>query len=177
MRVKMAGEYNLISAASDNYKMSGITGFGSAFAEMAGSYLNYSALRTEAMQLGVQASNIELQAQQQANMLREQFISNVGTYQYGAARRGISVGSGSVRSNVESSAMNMGEDIRRAGKNAQMKASALRSQERIMKGRAKAQLISGIASGVSSMAGSVASYGVGANLAGGSWSLPRFGSK
>ena len=65
----MAGEYDLISAASDNYKMSGITGFGSAFAEMAGSYLNYSALRTEAMQLGVQASDIELQAQQQANML------------------------------------------------------------------------------------------------------------
>lgn len=167
----MTEEYDLISMSSNKYKMSGITGFGSAFASMAGSFLNYQALKTEAMQLGVQAINIELQAQQQANMLREQFISNVGAYQYSAAKRGISVGSGSVRSNIESSAMNLGEDIRQLSNNAKMKSSALRTQAKIIKGRAKTQLISGIASGVGSIGSSIASYGVGADLSG-SWSLP-----
>ena len=167
----MTEEYDLISMSSNKYKMSGITGFGSAFASMAGSFLNYQALKTEAMQLGVQAINIELQAQQQANMLREQFISNVGAYQYSAARRGISVGSGSVISNIESSAMNLGEDIRQLSNNAKMKSSALRAQEKIIKERAKTQMLSGIAGGISGLAKSVSSYGVGADLSG-SWSLP-----
>lgn len=177
----MAGYENLLSLAGENYKMGGITGFGSAFASMAGSMLNYQALKTEAMQLGVQASNIELQAQQQANALREQFISNVGTYQYGAARRGVSVGSGSVRSNIESSAMNVGEDIRRAGKNASMQASALRTQAKIARKRASAQRFSSIMGGISGMVTSAATYGVGAKLSNSwalpDWELPSFGGK
>lgn len=155
----------LLSIAGEQYKLSSLTAGASAFAQMAGSYLDYSALQTNAYALKAQASNIELQAQQRANMLREQFISSIGSYQFGAAQRGVSVGSGSVVQNIESSAGDLGKDIQKEKKVAQMRANALRGQAKIQKMQAKSGLVSSILSGVGSLAGAVGTYAVGSELA------------
>lgn len=160
-------EYSqLLQLAGQQYMFSAGSNLASSFAQIAGSALNYSALKTDAYQLEVQAGDVELQAKQRANALREQFISAVGSYQWGAARRGISVQSGSVRSDVEQSAINLGKDIQMSAENASMQAQALRTQAKIMKDRAKAQQFNTIMSGITSAASAVGSFAVGYDLYG-----------
>ena len=150
--------------AGDQYKWSSYAGAAGAFAQMASGYMNYQALQTNASALKVQANSIELQAQQRANQLREQFISSVGAYQMSAAQRGVSVGSGSVRNNIESSAMSLGSDLQRMKKNAALQASALRTQAKVAKLQGKSALVGGILSGISSAAGAIGTYSIGSEL-------------
>lgn len=171
MRDKMDDYSQLLTLAGERYKTAGIYGGASAFAEMANAQLNYSALKTEYAQLNVQASNIELQAKQQANILREQFLNSVGTYQFGAARRNISVGSGSVQQNLMRSSENLGRDVQRVSENASMKAKALRSQAQMMKNRATLERNLGFVKGATSLLGAYASYSKGSDI------LEKVGSK
>lgn len=154
----------LLTLAGENYKMAAGYSAAGAFADIIGAQLNYSALKTEYGQLKLQANNIELQAKQQANILREQFISAVGAYQWGAARRGVSVNSGSVQQNIMSSSENLGRDTQRIQQNANMQASALRMQAQIMKNRATLNRNLSLVKGATSLMGSIATYKKGSEL-------------
>ena len=149
------GVNGLLDMASTQYKLSALAGGASAFAQIAGGYMDYSALKTNAHALKVQANSIELQAKQRANYLREQFIGAIGSYQFSAANRGVSVGSGSVQQNIESSAIGLGKDIQKSQKVAQMQASALRTQAKLAKIQGKTAKVTGILGGIGSIAGSI----------------------
>ena len=161
----MENDYSgLLELAGDRYKWSSYAGAAGAFAQMASGYMNYQALKTDAYALKVQANSIELQAQQRANQLREQFIGSVGAYQFGAAQRGVSVGSGSVRNNIESSAGSLGNDIARLKKSAGLQANAIRAQAKIMKMQGKSSFIQSLASGVGSLASAYSNFAMGSQL-------------
>ena len=134
-----SGTNGLLGQSQGNYYISGLQKTAGGYAQLVGAKLNWNALKTELTQYELSAQNIELQAQERANQLREQFISNVGNYQFGAAQRGVSVGSGSVRQNLESSAMSLGSDIAKQQKIADVKASSLRTQSEIARIRGRFQ--------------------------------------
>ena len=157
-------ENGLLDMASTQYKLSSLAGGASAFAQIAGGMMDYKALKTNARALKVQANSIELQAKQRANYLREQFIGAIGSYQFSAANRGVSVGSGSVQQNIESSAIGVGKDIQKAQKVAQMQASALRTQAKLAKIQGKTAMVTGVIGGISSLAGAVGNYYTGVEL-------------
>ena len=147
----------LINRANANQKQSyteqgwaNIAGLGSTFSNLAGSLIDYSALRTDAANLYVSAGQVELQAKQRANQLREQFIQSAGAYMMGAANRGISVQSGSVQANLERSSENLGKDIQTMEKNAALQARAYITQAKIAETKAKAQKRVAIAGAISS---------------------------
>lgn len=161
----MINDYEgLLELAGNQYKWSSYAGAAGAFAQMANGYMNYEALKTNANALKVQANSIELQAQQRANQLREQFISSVGTYKASAAQRGVSVGSGSVMDNIESSSISLGNDIATMKKNAQLQAGALRTQAKVARRQGKSAMVSGILSGLSSAASAYSNYKIGNEL-------------
>ena len=62
------------------------------------------------------------------NQLREQYLQNVGSYTAGAARRGVKVGEGSARANIEKSAEALGKDVQTLTKDAKRKADRLRGK-------------------------------------------------
>lgn len=171
-----ASSSDLKGLIGQQYMLGGLQSFAGSFASIAGSALNYGMLKADSYNLDIQASNIELQAQQRANQLREQFLGAIGSYQFGAAQRGVSVGSGSVRSNLESSAMNIGQDIQIAQKNADLQAKALRTQATSMRKTAKAQHTINTLGAVSNMFSSIGNYATGADLSG-SWSPFSAGGK
>lgn len=109
------------------------------FSNIAGALINYSALKGDIRNYYIQANNVELAAKQQANQIRQQYIQAAANYSYNAARRGISVNSASVRSNLEGSAEAMGEDIQRLEQNAYLEANALRAKAKIAKTYGKAE--------------------------------------
>lgn len=158
------GVNGLLDMASTQYKLSSLAGGASAFAQMAGGMMDYRALQTNAAALKVQANSIELQAQQRANILREQFISAIGSYQFSAANRGVSVGSGSVRQNIESSSIGVGKDIQKAQKVAQMQASALRTQSKLAKIQGKTAMVTGLLGGIGTLANAVHNHYIGTDL-------------
>lgn len=154
----------LLKSAQREYKMSALEYGASGFSQIAGGIINYGALRTDASQLKTEAASIELQAKERANLIREQFIEAMGAYQMNAAQRGVSVGSMSVRDNIENSAVNLGKDIAKAERNATMQANALRAQAKIAKIRGKYSMISDIASGIGSLASSYGMYSIGSGV-------------
>lgn len=145
------GLLDMFNLAKEDYYTAGAQKMAGGFAQIVGSSINYSLLKTDLKQLETSAQNIELQAQERANQLRQQFISSIGSYQFGAAQRGVSVGSGSVLSNLESSAMNIGQDVQKAKKTADLQASALRTNARILKSRGKFLHTQNVIGGLSSI--------------------------
>lgn len=150
---------NTYLAQANKYKKreSMLTMAGS-FADAVGSVIDYSALKGELTNYKIQANQVELQAKQRANQLREQFLGAVGQYTYGASARGISVKSGSVRQNIESSAMSLGKDIQRQEENARMKANVLRSQAKVLKHKGKSQMYANISKSAIQMAMGYSDY-------------------
>lgn len=138
----------------------------SGFASMANAFVDYNALKIQAGNLGIQATDkfiqadqVELQAQEQANALRKEFIGAIGNATYNAAARGVKVSSANLQQNIEQSAGEMDEDIRKSKKAAGMQADTLRMQGRSLKTQAKmakqgakSALVSGILGGISDMA-------------------------
>lgn len=160
----------MINKGNDQYSLSQfnsamgyVAGLGSTFSSLAGSLINYGALRTDAASLYVQAGEVQVQAKQRANQLREQFINATGSYMLGAAQRGIAVQSGSVKSNIERSAENLGKDIDTMQRNADMKSLALSTQANIAKKKASSMMRAGYANAVAGVAQNVSgifgSYG------------------
>lgn len=130
----------------------------SSFSNMAGSFIDYAALRTDARNFNIQAGNVELQAKQRANQLRQQFIEASSSYMFNAAQRGVAVQSGSVQADLQRSSQALGKDIQTMEQNAGLQASALRTQGKIARAKARAGLVSGIAGGISNIALSTAGY-------------------
>lgn len=120
----------------------------SAIAGIANSLVDYNLFKTQNSFNKVQANQIELQAQQQINQLREQFNNQIGNTQYKTATRGIKVKENRA---MELSAKNLGEDIHTLKTNAKMKADNLRTQARINNKMAKSSLISNIGSTLGSL--------------------------
>ncbi len=133
----------------------------SAFAEAMGSAINYSSLKADASSARIQAENIELQAQQRANMLREKYNNAVGNVYFSAASRGGKVSSGSVRANLEQSAKNLGEDIASQEKNAKSRADAERMRAKALGKQANMQLVSGLVGSIGSSVKSYNAYQIG----------------
>jgi hypothetical protein len=138
--------------ASSAGQTSGVLSLASSFAGIIGSMIDYDTLKRDSVNYEIQADEVELQAKQRANQLREQFNQAAGSYQVSAAQRGIDIKSGSVRSNLESSAINLGKDIQKESENAAMKAKGLRTQAKIARKQGKAQMYGQIASGIMDMA-------------------------
>lgn len=148
----------------------------SGFASMANAYINYGALKVEAGNLNIQATDkylqaeqVELQAQEKANALRKQFIGAIGNAQYNAAARGVKVSSANLQQNIERSAGEMYEDIRKTKKSAGMQADtlrmqgqSLRTQAKMAKQGAKSALVSGVLGGISDLALGYGIYNSGA---------------
>lgn len=135
---------------AEKYKRSGKMTMASGFAQAVGGYIDYNALKTEALGYDTAAMSVELQAEQQANFLRKQYIEAVGNVTYGAAARGVKSTSENVRANVERSSEEMGKDIQTTRENAQMTAREYRLQGKIAKRNAKTSLVSGLANGIAS---------------------------
>lgn len=155
-------EYDyLFKSAEDDYNRSSYEYAASGFSKIAGGYINYGALKADAAQLQTEAKSIELQAKERANIIRQQFIEAAGAYQMNAAQRGISVGSMSVRSNLENSAIDMGKDIAKMDRSARLKANALRAQAKIAKIGGKYGMIADAFQGISDLASSFATSGMG----------------
>lgn len=122
------------------------------FSNIAGALINYSALKGDIRNYNIQANNVELAAKQQANQIRQQYIQAAANYSYNAARRGISVNSASVRSNLEGSAEAMGRDIQRLDQNASVKASALRNQAKVLKAYGRAEMVRNVTGSIMNIA-------------------------
>ena len=90
--------------------------------------IDYDILNLKAGQKENQALQLEVQATQIANRLREQFSESVGGYQYGAARRGVKVGEGSAMANIEQSAKALGKDVNQLDTNAKRMSGTLRRE-------------------------------------------------
>ena len=151
---------------SDKYKNSGLMTMASGFAQAVSGYIDYNALKIEAMGYGTSAMSVELQAEQQANLLRKQYIEAVGNVTYGAAARGVKTTSGNVRANIERSAEEVNKDIQTNRENAQMAAREYRLQARIAKRNAKSSLVSGLASGIASGISGYQDYQLGKSIGG-----------
>lgn len=121
------------------------------FSNIVGSFIDYNVLKRDLKNYYIQADNVQLQAQQQANQIRQQYLQAASNYAYTAARRGIDVNSASVRQNLEGSAEAMGMDIQRLQQNADVKASALRTQAKINKAYGKAAMVRNVTGSIMSM--------------------------
>lgn len=93
-----------------------------------------------------QASEVELNAVQQANQLRQQFLGEVGNYAFTAGQRGVSVKSGNVQSNLTESSANLGKDIAEIDRSAASQSKALMAQGKIARARARSQFVVDVAS-------------------------------
>ena len=72
--------------------------------------LNYKLLNTQNKFLSLQIKDIENQALEQMNNVRDNFISAIGNLQYQAVRSGIKSNSGNIKNNIELSSKNLSED-------------------------------------------------------------------
>lgn len=133
----------------------------SAFAQAVGSMINYEAMSINADSIRTQANEVELQALQRSNMLREKYNNAIGNALFSIASRGGKTSSGSVRSNLENSSKALGEDIATAQTNAKMQAQSLRLKAKLMKKSANTQMIQGILGAVAkgATAGTTANMG------------------
>lgn len=116
-------------------------------AKIMGSVLDYSTQKHALGWYELQAQELELNAVERSNMLTQQFNESLGNTAVSAAQRGLAQSSGSVRSEREISAKNVGQDIQTMKTNARMKASSARAQIKIGKAAARSQMWSGIQSG------------------------------
>lgn len=132
-------ETDLTALSKKKMMSSESTNIAGEFSNIVGSFINYNALKSDLKNKMLQADSIELAAKQQANQIREQFLQSAANYSYNAARRGISVNSASVQSNLQGSAEAMGKDIQRMQQNAYLEASAMRTQAKIAKIYGKAE--------------------------------------
>lgn len=133
-------------------KQAGYKNLAGDFSNIVGSFIDYNVLKRDLKNYNIAADNIQLQAKQQANQIRQQYLQAASNYQYVAARRGIDVNSASVRSNLEGSAEAMGKDIQRLDQNASVKASALRNQAKVLKAYGRAEMVRNVTGSIMNMA-------------------------
>lgn len=116
----------------------------SAFAQLASTKIDYDLLKINQMQRETQAQQIELQAKEQANLIRENFNQAIGNATVSAAQRGVKTTEGSIAKNIEDSSANLGKDVQKLDDNAKAKARMMRSQGKIDKRVGTAKAIGGV---------------------------------
>ena len=99
--------------------------------------INYDILNLQADIKEQEAKALEIEVQQEANFLREQFAEAVGSFQAATARRGVKVGEGSAQQNVEMSSKELGEDIKTSKENARFKGDQVRAEADQLRSAAK----------------------------------------
>lgn len=152
--LELYGESDSISDPKKKMFWAEATNIAGDFSNIAGSFINYNALKSDLKNSMLQADNVELAAKQRANQIREQFIQSAASYSFNAARRGISVNSASVKSNIQNSAETLGKDIQTMSQNAKLQANAMRTQAKIAQIYGKAQHKAQITNSIASMANS-----------------------
>ena len=110
-----------------------------SYQEISAPNIDYNALQMTADYKDLQADALEVQVQQQANVLREQFAEAVGSAQYSAARRGVKVGEGSTQINIEESSMDLGQDIATAKANQKRKSASLKRSAKYLRSSSERQ--------------------------------------
>lgn len=151
--------YNfLLAEAANKYQSSSFEYGAGAFAQIAGSYIDYEALKTQRAQYALQAQNVELNALERANMLHQQLVEAYGNYTANAAARGVRVSSGSVQDNLINSSMEFGKDISTLKKNAALKASSIRNLAKIDGIRSKVGLVNNVVGSVSNISKAYDNY-------------------
>jgi hypothetical protein len=95
--------------------------------------VDYEILKLQAGQKDVQAKALQVKAEQEANVLREQYSQAAGAYTYGMARRNVKVGEGAGRQNLEISAKEVGQDIMTMRDNAKYQADLIRADAQRMR--------------------------------------------
>lgn len=152
---------DLIALAKEKYNKAGVyndasykTGMASLFMQGMGAILDYSALKQDLKNYNLQvkgtelqSQNVEIQATEMANRLRESYLQAAGNYAYNAARRGVAVSSGSVQSGLRKTAEDMGKKVQSINreaelekKNLEMQKVALKAQKKISKYQARSKL-------------------------------------
>ena len=110
-----------------------------------------------------QAANIELKAQETANMLRAQFNKAAGSYTSRTARRNVKVGEGSAGDNIEQSSKDLGTDMQKLHGNADFQAAQkMADAERLRsagKGAKKVHFWEKISSGIGDIKGASDAFG------------------
>lgn len=120
-----------LEQTAEDYQSAGTAYGAAAFSQLIGAGIDWQAAKiqssfnkSKAVMAETEAMQIKTQAVERANALRDQYISSAGNAIYGASQRNVSVTSGNVVSNIESSAKNLGEDINKLDKNASNAAKA-----------------------------------------------------
>ena len=133
--LQQAGQFNTIA------------GYGQ-IAQAGLSFLNAGVQKQQAKN---RAALIRLQAEQRSNQLLESFNQAIGNAQYGAARRGVKAGEGSLLRNIEMSAKDVGTDIDMMKKGAASQASTMEAQARFDRQTAFGQSLLGAGQGFASL--------------------------
>lgn len=139
-------------------KMSWGMSMASQFSALGSMIDTYQADRLNADQ-AYTVSALELQALQQANQVRQQFINAMGNTIYGAQRRGVRVSSANVRDNLMRSSEALGKDVQTLYQNVQAKADVLRAREKMNKSRAKYGLMTNVLNQLSNIGATYVSLG------------------
>ena len=134
----------------DLYKQSAIQSGASAFSTLMGGYINYATLNTDAYASEVEANQVELNAKEKANALRERYLSSAGNMLFASTMRGGRSSSGSIQKNLEMSAKALNEDTANVERTGQAKAKAMRIKASLEKTRAKSELVSSTLSAIGS---------------------------
>ncbi|MBR2250920.1 MAG: hypothetical protein IJ881_00555 [Neisseriaceae bacterium] len=128
--------YNL---AGIDYTMGGFAQLAAASAEKGSGEITAANYGVQAANARVQASELELRAVEEANALRKKYLAAVGNATYSAAARGADVSrGGNLRTTLERSSMELGDDMQTIDKNATRKAGHLRKQADIYETMGKA---------------------------------------
>lgn len=136
--------------AAKHYMTSGYASAASAFSQAVGGMIDYQMLKTQNRFQENQAKTIEIQAQEVANQLREQFNQNVGVARFSAAQRGVKSTTGSTAQNIDRSAKNLQADIKQLKSNAAGRASTIRAQSSINRKIGRGQFVGSLLGAASS---------------------------
>lgn len=131
---------SLLTDINSNLRTANYMYGASTLSSMMGAGVNYNLMKVQNANLGIQANQIELNAIEQVNSMREQFNQAISQVQFNAVQRGIKSTSGSVQQNIEMSAKNFGNDAKTINNNAKMQANALRGQQAVNNKIAKANM-------------------------------------
>ena len=144
------------------YSMAAFTELAGANSEIATGAINEMNYGIAAGNLRTQASQIELNAAESANMLRKRYLAAVGNATYSAAARGADVnGGGTLAQTLERSSMDLGEDIHTIESNAARKAKSMNKQADIYEIMGKAYAKSAKYMGYAKLAQGLGSLGLG----------------
>ena len=98
---------------------SGVMALASGFASLQAAKSQARQFRLQDTFLGLQASAEKLKARENANFLRKQFLSNIGSANASMASRGVELGSGIGRRTTVEGLRNLGEDVQAVKLNSQ----------------------------------------------------------